>query len=497
MTDKRVLVCYTDGSSQPNPGYAGYGVYGYVFSEAKRARNINYPVKTNYKYTSEGIMPVKEIPERLAKETIDVTDIVEHIGSIDNEHATNNQGEILGLLTALKYAIDLEVNEVLVISDSKYALDGFTLGLKHWEKNDWKTKSGTEVKNLDLWLEAKSIKEQLDEKKVKVKTKWVKGHESDEGNIVADIYALIGTNYARNQFQEGDDFSEACLARVTPMSEFKKELVYRHFIFDYKSALFHTSDVDPDRLMLVSTYNPFEEKDMGKRDIYGTYSLVVGNIPTNYGNLKKRFNKIPRLYHLSSLINLDTVKKDKLLTRVISIIGFDPIIVKIKDGHYNKLVAFNRDGVIVEELGPDYTHLLETYNTFNSLNNALISLESSLKEGKALDVTDYFIHDLDDRGKKAVNFPYHTRYLDLDESVKFKGLEFVSVPRLIIGMDTPKYTVFRDLIDDIENVYLFPDTENNSNLVTLVTIIKYKQDGKDCYVASTNLLNKYLVRHSE
>lgn len=495
MSDGIKMVCYTDGSSQPNPGFGGYGVYGYTYKESKNSRNITYPVKTGFKYTSEGIFNVKEMSKELEKEKIEVISIIEHIGSANSDATTNNRCEINGLLTALKFACFTEgVDEILVISDSKYALDGYTKGVPHWSKNFWKTKSGTDVKNKDLWIMAQEIRETLKEKNIKVRTKWVKGHEADEGNIVADIYALIGTNFARNQFSEGEFYQDNCLSKVTLMSDFKRELMDRPMIYSYNSALFNTGEGDSDRLMAITTVNPFVEQDMGKRDVFGTYSLFVGDIPTHFRNLKTKFNKYERHFNVNAIINLDTLKKDKMLSRIINLVGLDPIIVRVRDGYYNKLMAFNRDGVIVEELTPAYTHMKEVYETFDSLNHVLVNLNKFIEDGTAWNATELFINN-DDPKKQGLYLRYQDRYFDLTDTINVKGLKFVTKPNIVIGMDTPPFAVFKDLVGTIKDVFIIPDTTNNPDLATLVTVIVYEKDGEEHYVASTNLLNKFLVQH--
>lgn len=92
------------------------------------------------------------------------------------ENSTNNRGELFGVLLALKY-LDTHSNlqSIKIITDSQYAINQ---SLKNWKATT----------NLDILNE---IWELLDTSKVTFE--WVKGHNKDKYNEMADQYA----NYAR------------------------------------------------------------------------------------------------------------------------------------------------------------------------------------------------------------------------------------------------------------------------------------------------------------
>lgn len=100
-------------------------------------------------------------------------------------NTTNNRMELTAAiegLGALKRPCD-----VLIITDSKYVLQGVTEWMPGWKRKGWKTSTGKPVKNVDLW--------QLLDKACgqhKVKWQWVKGHAGHPGNERADQLANRG-----------------------------------------------------------------------------------------------------------------------------------------------------------------------------------------------------------------------------------------------------------------------------------------------------------------
>ncbi|AEO64782.1 822debb2-4017-4d09-98ef-c3911b9844ea [Thermothielavioides terrestris] len=145
-----VVVVYTDGSSLGNGrngATAGVGVY---FGESD-PRNIS---------------------ERL-----------------QGEPQTNQRAELTAILRALE-TVDLS-QDMEIRTDSKYSIQCVTEWYINWEKNGWKTSTGP-VKNQDL---VQLIRDRLDARESKggrTQFIWVKGHDTDVGNIAADRLAVEG-----------------------------------------------------------------------------------------------------------------------------------------------------------------------------------------------------------------------------------------------------------------------------------------------------------------
>lgn len=128
-------VYYTDGSASPNPGPGGFAV--------------------------------------IKNKTVHI------LGSEDGE-TTNIRMEGLALIAALK---DAAGNPAEIYTDSEFWINVLTKWAPGWQSKGWK-KSGGPIKNLDIVQEIYPIYQNS-----KAKIIWVRGHEGDEGNELADEWA--------------------------------------------------------------------------------------------------------------------------------------------------------------------------------------------------------------------------------------------------------------------------------------------------------------------
>ena len=105
------------------------------------------------------------------------------------EPQTNQRAELTAILRALQ-TIDL-AQDLEIRTDSKYSIQCVTEWYLNWERNGWKTRGGP-VKNQDL---VQQVRERLDLREVnggRTQFIWVKGHDTDQGNIAADHLAVEG-----------------------------------------------------------------------------------------------------------------------------------------------------------------------------------------------------------------------------------------------------------------------------------------------------------------
>lgn len=132
-----MLSLWTDGSASPNPGPGGWAV-------------IDESTKT----------PVA-------------------VGSAPN--TTNIRMEATAIINAIKYAGGEPVE---IHTDSEFWVNVLTKWAPAWERRGW-VKSTGEIKNLDLVKEAYELYNTYD-----VKLIWVKGHDGNELNELADAAAV-------------------------------------------------------------------------------------------------------------------------------------------------------------------------------------------------------------------------------------------------------------------------------------------------------------------
>jgi ribonuclease HI len=147
---------YCDGACSPNPGKSGTGLA--VYHQGK-VNSLYYGL-----YQANG---------------------------------TNNTAELNGMLYSFKLAkkyLD-KVEQVQILSDSKYSIDCITKWAKGWQAKGWTRGKGEEIKNVDLIKECFALYQEI---KQKLAISHVKGHANIEGNELSDRMAVL----ARQEQQE-------------------------------------------------------------------------------------------------------------------------------------------------------------------------------------------------------------------------------------------------------------------------------------------------------
>ncbi len=137
-----VMIIYTDGACKGNPGSGGWGAV------------LLYKNHEKQLYGSE-------------------------------KNTTNNRMELMAVIKALQ-ALNRPCN-IKIYTDSKYVQNGMLSWLEGWKKNNWKNSKKQEVKNIDLW---KIL--DVEAQKHSIEWCWVKGHNGDKYNELADELANKG-----------------------------------------------------------------------------------------------------------------------------------------------------------------------------------------------------------------------------------------------------------------------------------------------------------------
>jgi len=104
--------------------------------------------------------------------------------------STNIRMEGKALIAAMK---DADGSECEIFTDSEFWINVITKWAPGWEAKGW-TKKGGEIKNLEIVKEACELY-----KASSATLTWVRGHEGDPGNEMADQWA----NEAREQRLDG------------------------------------------------------------------------------------------------------------------------------------------------------------------------------------------------------------------------------------------------------------------------------------------------------
>ena len=168
------MVVYTDGGARPNPGFGGFGIHGYLFDTTTPIKGIGLGPEVA---STVGYAPSKELvsfaatpelntPEKILSAmdrsdkswSVMPTSFIDAYGSLATM-VTNNACEIIGVNTALQFAIDHQVKYIQIRTDSKLTRDAANEWVHGWARNGWITRDGAPVKNLEL---VKNLKRNLD-----------------------------------------------------------------------------------------------------------------------------------------------------------------------------------------------------------------------------------------------------------------------------------------------------------------------------------------------
>ena len=102
---------------------------------------------------------------------------------------TNNQMELQACIEALRAL--KRPSEIMIITDSRYVINGCEIWMTNWKANGWRTAKGGAVANLSMWIELDRLLQTH-----KVTFQWVKGHSNDIYNDRADALANLGCDAA-------------------------------------------------------------------------------------------------------------------------------------------------------------------------------------------------------------------------------------------------------------------------------------------------------------
>lgn len=114
-----------------------------------------------------------------------------------DSYTTNNKMELSGVIDGLRALEDLcepLLQRVVVVTDSKYVVDGMNSWVKGWKARGWKKADGKAPENVDLWMSLDSLMPNFFE----IKFQWVRGHVGHPQNERCDQLANKAMDEALN-----------------------------------------------------------------------------------------------------------------------------------------------------------------------------------------------------------------------------------------------------------------------------------------------------------
>lgn len=297
------MVAYTDGGARPtNPGFAGSGVHGYLYTAEAPKKPAGVPdhvvtmrgyvaksdaqtqpkaVKEELGITGEMAPPPSGKERRSYDRVIEVTPVhyFDMYASFGDPLTSNNAAEMTAAKLAMLHALDYDVTELQILSDSEYTCKGMNEWVADWKSNNWAKASGEIPKNVELWMELEEVRERLVQRGVRVRFNWVKAHTkiSDElfhlGNNMADCLATMGC-IASQRFKES-----RVMKNVRQAEGYWKYNVDKHPFISHRRMYFNTMSnyIRPGEYYLGD--HGKDDDLLGKRTSDGAYGVIMLETP--------------------------------------------------------------------------------------------------------------------------------------------------------------------------------------------------------------------------
>lgn len=234
------IVIYCDAGARPtNPGHVGYGLHGYKYSleEPKKGTGLPDQVLTNQGYMMKSAFAQEKIKAATSGEMLQQITPINYIDGYSslNYLTTNNVGELQAAIETLRWCRDhqTDISTINILADSRYVVDGTNQYLDKWRVNGWLRQDRTPIANEGMWKEYDTLLTHFRESGIVVNVDWVRGHNGDLGNEIADKYATVGILKAmRNEHMTSIEITEA--------EGYWKYKVDRHPFISHKRMYFNT-----------------------------------------------------------------------------------------------------------------------------------------------------------------------------------------------------------------------------------------------------------------
>jgi ribonuclease HI len=467
------VIVFTDGGCKPNPGFAGYGVFGYTYNLHERYINTKHPGFSNLHFSKKGIETNK------CESGLEVCSIIEYIGAIGGSNSTNNQAELLGAIKALELCKDLcsSGDNLDIYTDSGYIVSAYNENLDKWVSNGWVRLDGKDLTHKAEWEIILHYKNYYKSLNVNLTFNWVKGHDGTYGNHVSDIYSTIGANASR-VLNGSSDF--CVYSNIVSYKDYKESYNNKDFIYTFKNLYFSTNELVDDKNYCF--LHSGEDEEVGKKSLSNIFAVNLGYVPEPI-NKVKRFYRSLRDNHVSMCCVKLSKFTDKDVLRLFNII--DPVYLLVESNSRKDIKSYS--------LVRDTTNFItEIDNSFPFIMNAnrLFSRMYDLKEDISIGFLGTIVVDITDRivQSNKITMTTKDKYVDITDIVN----EHYSTPHIVnikIGSDICNYLGLKNIESAITNVCVVLQPSECRGYLTIYTLIKTAD--REVYIC--NIDNKYLV----
>jgi ribonuclease HI len=470
------IIMYTDGSTKPNPkpGFSGFGIFGYSYTDVEGKRAYKHPGDANCYFTESGISNEKS-------NLIAVEHIYEHIEFVRDVSTTNNQVELLAVLRAVELCLPEAISKLTIITDSAYIVNCYTDSLPQWKENNWKRLDNKEIVHLSDWMKLDNLCSQLVNRGVTVTIQWIKGHNNNYGNYLADLYSCVGSNCANLNNTTRID-NEVILSQKINYSDYGKTYEKKDIIYHFKELYFSSSDADDATYCFLYSSSDVESNN-GRRNTESIFALNTGYVPEVINKLKQMHRAFAKSFVTTCGIKLSKLNNKDIL-RLMNYV--DPRYMVYE---YNGSYCLVRDNTpFVYDVKCNIPLIMNVNNVFSQIefmNSRILNID---RTGiYTIDITELIVKD------KKIAFTNQITGLDITKRIEENTnlrLIFNQTVTLNIGYDIPSYMVLKNIESTISSVLLYISVDSENNVATVYC--KLILDNRELLV--TNIINKVSVR---
>ena len=472
-TKKVVLFC--DGSCRPNPGYAGFGILGYVFKDSEKPKNHKHPHHATLYFTPTGIQKEK------SESPIEVIDIIEVIQGLSNNQSTNNEAELNAIVTGLQLVKNIEdIGEVTIFTDSNYIVTAFNENLEKWKANNWKRIDGKPIIHLPEWSIIDDINELFKQQDIKLNINWIKGHSDNYGNNIADIYSVIGSNAAK-QLMSGKN--EVILNQVISYADYKKSYNSKDFIFYFRDMYFSSDKLDDVNYCFISTSD--DPALLGKRNNSSIFVSNVGYVPSVISKIKEFYRSIQRNYITTCCIKINKLE-NKDIYRLTEFINSDFLLIKSASSQNKAYYLVGDNTPFLYENTVSFPFIVNASAMFNRMTYIDSVIDEQMPNIYKYDVTDIFM----DKENNKLKLTNKDKNIDLSEMIK-NDIELKQSLIIKLGYDIPNFLALKNIEEEIEKIFMVIEANTDNNFCTVYMNIITKSRS----IYSVNIENKYLRKY--
>ncbi len=483
------VVLYTDGSVRPtNPGYGGWGVHGYIYTNKKIDKPISVKSveleteednlvnkKDSCVITNKGYLGYSVMEKSINTYPVKPTVFIDGLGSHPNK-ITNQYAELTALLKALEYVVNKDLKFIDIFSDSTYVIFGMTQRIENYAKNNWLDRDGNSVINCDLWKQLYQLHNNLLNKGCHISYNWVKAHVGIYGNELADSSAVTGMNYSTYE-EHKESFIE-----TNYKDYYEKE---RHPFISFERIFFNSVEkYNTPGYYFQSKSNDQIDFVIGKRMPKAAYSIIKLNNPDNViESVKERQYDVSNKLNMIVMMMLDKVYNKNIYRYLnnhgkyclvkdrrnfgLNFTGKEPITIEVNPTGLSIRAIENFN--YLEDILDKFLQLHESHdkkltspeklNWFN-ITDKFFTTETKLKKKEEVLVCTL---------NKEINDTTDCLKISIDEIHNNKEIK-LDIP-LILGLDILPRNNLKRLEDLQPNIYLITWRESEASL-RYATIIK-------------------------